>query len=72
MAPVENNNENVQCSYCCIYTQALACKRIPAELASSLSEAAKIVNFVKYSAKNSSLLREIGKSLCLFSTSCRS
>lgn len=59
VARVKKINENIEWTHCCIHRQALACKRIPAELAGTLSDAVKIVNFIKSRATNSRLFREL-------------
>ncbi|CAH2010037.1 unnamed protein product [Acanthoscelides obtectus] len=50
-------------THCCIHRQAWACKRIPAELASTLSETVKVVNFIKSRETNFRLIREFGEDL---------
>ncbi|XP_035232558.1 zinc finger BED domain-containing protein 5-like [Stegodyphus dumicola] len=42
---VKKINEKIQWTHCCINRQALVCKRIPAELSTTLSDAVKILNF---------------------------
>jgi hypothetical protein len=50
-------SNQIEWTHCCIHRQALACKRIPVELGSTLSGAVKIVNFIKSRATNSRLFR---------------
>lgn len=52
VARVKKINEKIEWTHCCIHRQALACKRIPAELSTTLSDAVKIVNFIKSRATN--------------------
>ncbi|CAH2009522.1 unnamed protein product [Acanthoscelides obtectus] len=59
VARTKKINENIEWTHCCIHRQALACKRIPAELASTLSKAVKVENFIKSRATNSRLFREL-------------
>ena len=47
VARVKKIKEKIQETHCCIHRQALVCKRIPAELSTTLSDAVKIVNFIK-------------------------
>lgn len=59
VARVKKINEKIEWTHCCIHRQALACKRIPAELSTTLSDAVKIVNFIKSRATNCRLFRAL-------------
>ncbi|XP_067121126.1 zinc finger BED domain-containing protein 5-like [Centruroides vittatus] len=59
VARVKKINEKIQWTHCCIHRQALVCKRIPAELSTTLSDAVKIVNFIKSRATNCRLFRTL-------------
>ena len=58
MARVKKINEKIQGTRC-IHRQALVCKRIPAELSTTLSDVVKIVNFIKSRATNCRLFRTL-------------
>ncbi|XP_035225125.1 zinc finger BED domain-containing protein 5-like [Stegodyphus dumicola] len=59
VAQVKKINEKIQWTHCCIHRQALVCKRIPAELSTTLSDAVKIVNFIKLHATNCRLFHTL-------------
>ncbi|XP_067126358.1 zinc finger BED domain-containing protein 5-like [Centruroides vittatus] len=59
VARVKEINEKIQWTPCCIHRQALVCKRIPAQLSTTLSNAVKIVNFIKSRATNCRLFRTL-------------
>ncbi|CAH1992785.1 unnamed protein product [Acanthoscelides obtectus] len=63
VARIKEINENIEWTHGCIHRQALACKHIPAELASTLSKAVKVVNLIKSRATNSGLSLELCEDL---------
>ena len=57
--PVKNRSQQVTGIHCMIHRQALACKTMPPQILTVMTLVIKIVNFIKSSALNTLLFREL-------------